>query len=131
MEEEVQKRIREIREGKGLNQGTIAQSLDISVTSYSKIERGDTKLTLNHVERIAKALGVSPYELIGINDKDTQSLIKENEELKRQLKDVQELFDLFKGLAKGWLGRKGERDNQRSAETILEEARKIGKEIDL
>ena len=131
MEEEVKKRIRDIREGKGLNQGVIAQSLDISVTSYSKIERGDTKLTLSHVERIAKALGVSPYELIGINDKDIQSVIKENEVLKKELKDLQEVFYLFKELVKGWLERKGGKDSQRSAETILEEARKIGKEIDL
>lgn len=131
MESEILKRVKETRESKGIKQEDLAISLGISLFSYSKLERGKTQLTINYIERIAKALGVSPYELVSAGDKDIQSLTKENEVLKKELKDLQEVFYLFKELVKGWLERKGGKDSQRSAETILEEARKIGKEIDL
>ena len=49
---------------KGLSQGKIAKALGVHPTYISQIERGIRNPTLNNIERIAKAIGVSIEDLI-------------------------------------------------------------------
>ena len=60
--------IRKIREGKGYTQEYIALKLGISQNSYSKIELGYTKITLERLFYIA-----------GLIETDIMALITENE----------------------------------------------------
>lgn len=97
MELEILKRIKETRESHRLTQSDMANSLEISIVSYSKIERGETKLTINHIERIANILGVSPYSLISSNDENTdiEALKKENEDLKKDIERYKGILDTY------------------------------------
>jgi transcriptional regulator with XRE-family HTH domain len=58
------RKVREIREGKGLSQGDIARKLKLHRSYVSSIERGVRNPSLGVVEKVAKALGVSTDELL-------------------------------------------------------------------
>ena len=56
--------IRDTREQKKLTQEELAEKLGLSVTGYAKIERGETQINYDRLEKIAKALEVGVGELI-------------------------------------------------------------------
>ncbi|MEI7584424.1 helix-turn-helix transcriptional regulator [Runella sp.] len=56
--------IKAIREAKRVKQLEIATALDIDPSNYAKLEKRGNKLTLEQLEKIAGALGVSVMELI-------------------------------------------------------------------
>lgn len=60
---QVAERIKTFREKKNYTQTYLAQQLGISQKAYSKIENGDTKLTVDHLMKISEVLEVSPNEL--------------------------------------------------------------------
>ncbi len=58
-------KIKTIRLTKNLTQEALAKAIGISVTAFGDIERGTTKdITVARVEQIAKALSVSPKDLL-------------------------------------------------------------------
>lgn len=57
-------KIREYRDEKKLTQAEVAEKLDISVTAYSKIERGLTELTLLRLYQLVEIFEVDVTELI-------------------------------------------------------------------
>ncbi len=58
------RRIRKIRQEKGLTLRTVQQRARVSATHVSEIERGKTSPTVGVLDRIAGALGVGPAELL-------------------------------------------------------------------
>jgi transcriptional regulator with XRE-family HTH domain len=56
-------RIRLLRIEKGLSQENMANDLGISLTAYSRIERGKTNISILRLEQIAEALGVSTLKI--------------------------------------------------------------------
>lgn len=64
-------RIRKIRKAHGLSQEDLAEKVDISVTHMSHIETGNTKLSLQVLVDIARALEVRTDDLL--NDNTTYS----------------------------------------------------------
>lgn len=60
------RRVRRIRQDKGLTLKQIEARVGVSATHISEIERGNTSPTIRALERIAKALGVLPSYLIDI-----------------------------------------------------------------
>ncbi len=60
---EIGKRIRALREAKGLSQGDIEKSSGLLRSYISRVEGGYTAPSLSTLERFAKALGVEPYQL--------------------------------------------------------------------
>lgn len=63
-------KIRLIREIKQISAKQMADDLDMSLSGYHKIERGDVKLTTDKLEVIAGVLGVEAKDLV-----DTSGLI--------------------------------------------------------
>ncbi|GAB4253009.1 MAG: hypothetical protein Kow0079_08220 [Vicingaceae bacterium] len=59
--------IRKIRELKNISQEFVANELGITTRAYSKIETGETQLTINRLDKICKILNVSPQELLGFD----------------------------------------------------------------
>lgn len=57
-------RVRSVRHQRGLTQESLADSLDISVAYVSLIERGGRNPPYTTVIAIAKALGVSPRDIV-------------------------------------------------------------------
>lgn|SRR5690554_3211064 len=69
MIEKPELKIKQLRELKNLTQEYMANHLGISTRAYSKIETGETQLTLNRLNEISTALGISPIEVLGFDDK--------------------------------------------------------------
>ncbi len=65
----IEKKIRQIRELKGISQEFVATELNLSTRAYSKIESGETQLTINRLNDISEILEVSPQEILGFDEK--------------------------------------------------------------
>jgi transcriptional regulator with XRE-family HTH domain len=57
-------KIKQLRELKNFTQEYIAQQLDLSTRAYSKIESGETQLTINRLNEISKILEIDPFEIL-------------------------------------------------------------------
>lgn len=57
-------KVREIRLNKKMSQGGLAKKLSVDPSYISQIERGLGNMSLKRIEKLAKALGVPPAELI-------------------------------------------------------------------
>lgn len=55
--------IKRIREEKGMSQGDISRALNMDRGYISRVESGQKNPTISNIEKIAKALGVSPDKL--------------------------------------------------------------------
>lgn len=75
------KKIKELREEKGLVQRQLAAILEVDTRMYSKIERGERKTKREHVKLIAHELKVDEKELLTIwlADKVLNIVDEENE----------------------------------------------------
>ncbi|MGG7034083.1 MAG: helix-turn-helix domain-containing protein [Flavobacterium sp.] len=62
-------KIKQIRELKNLTQEYVAGKLNLSTRAYSKIETGETQLTINRLNEISEVLGVKPVEVLGFDEK--------------------------------------------------------------
>lgn len=57
-------KIKYFRELKGLTQDDIAQHLDITPSGYSKIERGETRISIDRLQQIADILEINILDFI-------------------------------------------------------------------
>jgi transcriptional regulator with XRE-family HTH domain len=57
--------VRRLRRKKNLSQKALADRVSISVSYVSMLERGQRSPPLETIEKMAKALGVSPASLLG------------------------------------------------------------------
>lgn len=67
---EVYKKIRFLRESKNWSQEEMAEKLNMSPSGYSKIERGETKVAIPKLVKIAEVFEVDLIELIPLDGKD-------------------------------------------------------------
>lgn len=58
-------KIRQIREQSGVCQEAVASAIDITVQSYSKIERGETQLSVERLYQISDFFKISVEEILG------------------------------------------------------------------
>src|SRR5580698_7249956 len=64
LEEVVRERIRQLRGERGLTQEQLCERAGVSIDAVSRIEGGSRVPTLETVERLARALAVSPDALL-------------------------------------------------------------------
>lgn len=64
-------KIRQIMLEKGLTQETLADTMGISQASLSEVLSGRRKLTYDHTEQFARALGVPEESLLPIDNSDS------------------------------------------------------------
>lgn len=97
-------RIRNIRMREQLTQEKLAERAEINVTYVSDIERGETNITLEMVERIAKAFNVDPkylFEFTADTDEEETSDFLERIILmlqsapKSKMRKIERLISLF------------------------------------
>jgi transcriptional regulator with XRE-family HTH domain len=62
-------KIKQIRELKNFTQEHVAKQLVLTTRAYSKIESGETQLTINRLNEIINILGVEPMEVLGFDEK--------------------------------------------------------------
>ena len=66
---DAENKIKKIREFKNLTQEYIADQLGVSTRAYSKIESGETKLTIERLNQISEIFQIPAIEILGFNDK--------------------------------------------------------------
>lgn len=65
---EIYEKLRVMRVFKGWSQEELAEKLGYSVSGYAKIERGETKVDIPKLERIAEAMGLDWRKLLELNE---------------------------------------------------------------
>ncbi len=83
-------RLAELRKEKGITQGELAERLDVSQPMISDYERGELRLHGELIVELAKILGVSADELLGIKIGRKNGSIK-NRRLARRLQSIDQL----------------------------------------
>ncbi len=73
--------IRSIRVLKSLSQEYVAESLGVSQSAYGKLERGETKVTWEKLERIADVLSTTPFLISTFNTERTYSTPDESNQV--------------------------------------------------
>jgi transcriptional regulator with XRE-family HTH domain len=63
-------KLKNLRELKNFTQEYMAQQLGLTTRAYSKIESGETQLTINRLNEISKILNVDPIEALGIENQN-------------------------------------------------------------
>lgn len=71
-------KIRVLREMHNWTQDEMAEKMQMSKSGYSKIKRGETKLTTDRLEQVAEIFDVDITELLSMGLNGTFNLIKEN-----------------------------------------------------
>ena len=64
METNVTLKIRAARKERGISQRDLARALGMAQSTLSRIERGERRLGVDQLIAIARALGVSPSDMI-------------------------------------------------------------------
>lgn len=109
-------KLRTLRELHGIKQEDIAQRLGISQNTYSKLETGETDLTMSRLEEIAKIYNIKPLDLFNFDAKcviqhftnsNTNGTVNgdvhnhfevERELYQNQIKQMQEEITTLKGI---------------------------------
>lgn len=92
----VSERIKAIREVKRIKQIDVAATLNLDPSYYARLEKRGEKMSIEQLQSIADALGVSLGELLGTDDKvieiETSSSSKEMEKRIKELEDYLKIF---------------------------------------
>ncbi len=95
--------IKRIREEKRLSQAELSRRLNLDPSAYFRLEKRGNKLTLEQVENFAKALEVTPFELVGITPPETINDSNEKDVeiagLKKRIGELERMNELFEGNA--------------------------------
>lgn len=75
---DITEKIRTVRETKAWSQEDMANKLNMSLSGYAKIERGDTRLNLPKLQKIADLFDMDLIELLSITGKGDVYLASEN-----------------------------------------------------
>jgi transcriptional regulator with XRE-family HTH domain len=98
-------KVKSFRERKGNTQTEVADLLNIEQSTYSKVEKGITKIDLERLMRLSEILSVTPAELLNFregsvfNINDVKNLINgkvehfysENSELNQKVAELERL----------------------------------------
>ena len=96
--EKVINKIRDIRKDKGYSHEYMAHLLDISQVAYSKIEKNETKLTIERLFKIAEILEAKIEDILDIKaDKVYKQDLKDNsighQEIQNMYQDNKEVYE--------------------------------------
>lgn len=91
---DIGKRLKELRESKGLSQGDIERRSGLLRSYISRVEGGYTAPSLTTLEKFAKALEVEPYQLLFRGDgRPSAPRMPEQAGLPRPAKKLVKLFE--------------------------------------
>ena len=96
--EKIINKIRDIRKDKGYSHEYMAHLLDISQVAYSKIEKNETKLTIERLFKIAEILEAKIEDILDIKaDKVYKQDLKDNsighQEIQNMYQDNKEVYE--------------------------------------
>ena len=90
-------RVKYFREKKNLTQKELAEQLGYtSHASIAKIEKGDNSIPLSKLPDFCLALGVEPFDLLGLTEKDKQiQIIAEKMDSGERASDLAKFVELY------------------------------------
>lgn len=65
---EIGNKIKKLRELRNFTQEYMAKNLDLSISGYGKIERDETEVSYQKLEKIAEVLGMKVEDIINFNE---------------------------------------------------------------
>jgi transcriptional regulator with XRE-family HTH domain len=65
---QVSSRIQQVREERRIKLGAVAKAISLSPSAYSRIEKGETQITVENLFKIANALEVPVQQLLSLKD---------------------------------------------------------------
>lgn len=91
-------RIRDIRKEKGFSHKYMAHSLGISQVAYSKIEKQETKLTVERLYKITEILETKITQILGVNseniyNQDLKDYAVGHQEIQNMYQDNKEVYE--------------------------------------
>jgi transcriptional regulator with XRE-family HTH domain len=89
---DIAKRIKQIREAKGLTAKEVISAVDMGAAMYSCIETGKTEPSLSTLEKIAKALGVKLSDFFDANN-DFEDVNSYDASLMEKVQTIEALSD--------------------------------------
>ncbi len=78
MSNALNEKIRTLREIKHWSQDKMAEQVGMSKNGYAKMERGESRLTVETLDKVAQAFDMDMVELINFTDKGMVCLFSEN-----------------------------------------------------
>ncbi len=94
-------KIKRIREIKGLTQEDIAKKLNLTHQAYSRMERGETSISIERIAKIAEILDVTVDDIYRMDEKKVlilEKMIKsQQDEINHLRRQVEKLTDLLFG----------------------------------
>lgn len=72
---ELHEKIRFMRMFKGWSQEDMAEKLEMTLSGYSKVERGEVDIYFSKIKQIAKIFGIELSQLVGLNEKNIFNII--------------------------------------------------------
>lgn len=95
-------KIRILRKAVGLTQAALAEAADISINFMGCIERGERTPSIETIDKLAKALNISPKEFFEFPDAEDEAVVSETflaEIRKCKVEDIKILTPLVRRLA--------------------------------
>jgi len=89
--DKIGERIRAIRRERGMTQSELAKILDTHFTNVSQIERGLRGVTVQQLVKLAKALNVTPNEILLNGKQASPALSVRRSRILRRLQRLEEL----------------------------------------
>ncbi len=68
LNKQVSARIQQIREERRIKLASVAKAISLSPSAYSRIEKGETQITVENLYKIADALEVPVQQLLSLKD---------------------------------------------------------------
>ncbi len=94
----VGKTIAGLRDMSGIKQGDFAVSLGLSPSAYSRLEAGESALSIIQLRNIALLLGISPSELLVYAERHEAALRQKGAEVVSEKKDLSPAVAIGLGL---------------------------------
>jgi transcriptional regulator with XRE-family HTH domain len=76
LKKQIGSKIKQLRAMKGWSRQQTADKLELSVTSYGSIERGETDVTLGRLAQLSEIFEITLFDLLGVVEKNVVSFSK-------------------------------------------------------
>ena len=90
LQQQIGNKIKELRNQSGITQEKLSELADLDISFISEIESGKRNITVNTIEKLAKAFNIKPSDFI--TDTEIKDIIPKKELIK-SISDILQEFD--------------------------------------
>lgn len=90
--------IRKIREERGFQQKQVALEVEIGISHYNRMEKGEREVSVKVLERLAKLYGMTIDQIVNMNNDIPQEVVIEDKTAMEQMRLIAELDEKDKSI---------------------------------